>query len=81
MYILDAELKDQMKYEGVSPNVWILPGKMSIYMTMVPSAEVEFYRKGGAADNLEKGPDTFCPSVVAKCSRRVHSTLTLSVSP
>jgi len=57
LYILDAELKDQMKYEGVSPNVWILPSKMSIYVTMVPSAEVEFYRKGsGAADNLEKGP-------------------------
>jgi hypothetical protein len=47
-----------MKYEGVSPNVWILPSKMSIYVTMVPSAEVEFYRKGsGAAANLEKGPD------------------------
>ena len=58
MYILDAELKDQMKYEGVTPNVWILPSKMSIYMTMVPSAEVEFWRKGsGAAANLEKGPD------------------------
>jgi len=57
LYLLDAELKDQMKYEGVSPNVWILPSKMSIYVTMVPSAEVEFYRKGaGAADNLEKGP-------------------------
>lgn len=57
LYILDAELKDQMKYEGVTPNVWILPSKMSIYVTMVPSAEVEFYRKGsGAAANLEKGP-------------------------
>ena len=57
LYILDAELKDQMKYEGVTPNIWILPSKMSIYVTMVPSAEVEFYRKGaGAADNLEKGP-------------------------
>ncbi len=57
LYLLDAELKDQMKYEGVTPNVWILPSKMSIYVTMVPSAEVEFYRKGaGAADNLEKGP-------------------------
>ena len=57
LYILDAELKDQMKYEGVRPDVWILPSKMSIYVTMVPSAEVEFYRKGpGAAANLEKGP-------------------------
>ena len=58
LYLLDAELKDQMKYEGVRPDVWILPSKMSIYVTMVPSAEVEFYRKGsGAAANLEKGPD------------------------
>ena len=57
LYLLDAELKDQMKYEGVTPNVWILPSKMSIYVTMVPSAEVEFYRKGaGASANLEKGP-------------------------
>jgi hypothetical protein len=57
LYLLDAELKDQMKYEGVTPNIWILPSKMSIYVTMVPSAEVEYYRKGsGAAANLEKGP-------------------------
>jgi len=57
LYLLDAELKDQMKYEGVKPDVWILPSKMSIYVTMVPSAEVEYYRKGaGAAANLEKGP-------------------------
>ena len=56
-YLLDAELKDQMKYEGVKPDIWILPSKMSIYVTMVPSAEVEYYRKGaGAAANLEKGP-------------------------
>ena len=58
LYLLDAELKEQLKYEGVTPNCWILPSKMSIYCTMVPSAEVEYYRKGaGAAANLEKGPD------------------------
>ena len=58
LYLLDAELKDQLKYEGVQPDVWILPSKMSIYVTMVPSAEVEYYRKGaGASSNLEKGPD------------------------
>ena len=57
-YLLDAELKDQMKYEGVTPNAWILPSKFSIYVTMVPSAEVEYNRKGpGAVANLEKGPD------------------------
>ena len=57
LYILDAEVKDAMKYEGVKPDTWIFPSKMSIYCTMVPSAEVEFYRKGaGASANLEKGP-------------------------
>lgn len=57
LYLLDAEMKDAMKYEGVTPDCWILPSKMSIYCTMVPSAEVEFYRKGaGAAANLENGP-------------------------
>ena len=57
LYLLDAELKDQMRYEGVTPNMWILPSKMSIYCTMVPSAEVEYYRKGaGASSNLENGP-------------------------
>ena len=57
-YLLDAELKDTMKYEGVVPNSWILPSKFSIYVTMVPSSEVEYYKKGpGAVANLEKGPD------------------------
>jgi hypothetical protein len=58
LYLLDAELKDEMRYEGVKPDTWLLPSKMSIYVTMVPSAEVEYYRKGaGASANLEKGPD------------------------
>ena len=68
LYLLDAELKDQMKYEGVSPDTWILPSKMSIYVTMVPSAEVEFYRKGsGAAANLEKGPDNLLTFRGSQC--------------
>lgn len=68
LYLLDAELKDQMKYEGVSPDTWILPSKMSIYVTMVPSAEVEFYRKGaGAAANLEKGPDNLLSFRGSQC--------------
>lgn len=68
LYLLDAELKDQMKYEGVTPNIWILPSKMSIYVTMVPSAEVEYYRKGsGAAANLEKGPANMLSFRGSKC--------------
>lgn len=60
LYLLDAECKNMMSYEGVTPNLWIFPSKMSIYVSMVPSSEVEYFRKGpGAADNLEKGPDNF----------------------
>ena len=48
---------------------------MSIYVTMVPSAEVEFYRKGaGAAANLEKGPDNLLTF------RGVSLSVSLSVS-
>lgn len=60
LYLLDAECKNMMSYEGVTPNLWIFPSKMSIYVSMVPSSEVEYFRKGpGAADNLERGPDNF----------------------
>ena len=57
LYLLDAELKDTMRYEGVSPDTWIVPSKMSIYVTMVPSSEVEYYRGGpNTQDSMEKGP-------------------------
>lgn len=56
MYVLDARLKDDMAREQVVPDVWVFPPRMAIYLTMIPSAEVEYYRKGpGAAENLEKG--------------------------
>ena len=56
MYVLDARIKDAMARENVVPDVWVFPPRMAIYLTMVPSSEVEYYRKGaGAADNIEKG--------------------------
>ena len=48
MYLLDAELKDMMKYKNVSPDTWILPSKMSIYLTMVPSNEVSYEKSGSS---------------------------------
>ena len=42
LYLLDAEMKDAMKYEGVTPDCWILPSKMSIYCTMVPLQRSSF---------------------------------------
>ncbi len=57
LYLLDAELKDVMRYEGVTPDTWIVPSKMSIYVTMVPSSEVEYYRGGpNTQDSMERGP-------------------------
>lgn len=49
MYLLDAELKDMFKYKNVSPDTWILPSKMSIYMTMVPSNEVNYSTSGSTS--------------------------------
>ena len=56
MYLLDAELKDMMKYKNVSPDTWILPSKMSIYLTMVPSNEVS-YEKSGRSSAVQNNND------------------------
>ena len=57
LYLLDAELKDTMRYEGVVPDTWIIPSKMSIYCTMVPATETEYSRGGpNTLDSMEKGP-------------------------
>lgn len=56
MYLLDAELKDMMKYKNVSPDTWILPSKMSIYLTMVPSNEVS-YEKSGSSSAVQNNND------------------------
>ena len=61
LYMLDAEMKDAMKYENVRPNTWIFPSKMSIYVSMVPSTEVSYQevgRSSAVADNnsISKAP-------------------------
>ena len=60
LYILDADIKDLMRYEGVSPDTCIFPSRMGMYASLVPGSETEYYRKGpGAVANLETGPATF----------------------
>jgi len=61
LYLLDAELKDTMRYEGVSPDTWIVPSKMSIYVTMVDGPTAIDYYKGGPSSQgaLEAGPSRF----------------------
>lgn len=61
LYLLDAEIKDTMRYEGVTPNTWIVPSKMSIYVTMVDGPTPLKYSDGGPATQgaLEAGPSRF----------------------
>merc|ERR1711871_238379 len=60
LYLLDADVKDIMRYEGVTPDTLIFPSRMGMYASLVPGSETEFYRKGpGAVANLETGPATF----------------------
>jgi hypothetical protein len=56
LYILDAELKHEMKKEGVSPNVWVWPDKMGIYANMVGDHKTKYDERGPLANkNLEAG--------------------------
>lgn len=61
LYLLDAELKDTMRYEGVTPDTWIVPSKMSIYVTMVDGPTPLKYSEGGPSTQgaLEAGPSRF----------------------
>ena len=54
LYLLDAEIKHAMQLNGVIPNTWVFPPKMSIYLDMVPEEQTQFQLKGQqAAGNLE----------------------------
>lgn len=56
LYILDAELKHELKKEGVIPNVWVWPDKMGIYANMVGDHKTKFDERGPQANaNLESG--------------------------
>ena len=56
LYILDAEVKHDMKMNGVTPNVMVLPSKAGIYAHMVPSSEVKYSERGqGAHEALASG--------------------------
>jgi hypothetical protein len=56
LYILDAEVKHDMKMNGVTPNVMVLPSKAGIYAHMVPSSETKYSERGqGAHEALASG--------------------------
>lgn len=54
VHILDALLKHEMKRNGVVPDVWVFPPKMSIYLDMVPDEATTYKDRGQLAlNNLE----------------------------
>ena len=56
LYLLDAELKHEMRREGVSPNLWVFPDKMGIYVNMVGEHQVDYNKRGPQAnENRERG--------------------------
>ena len=57
LYILDAEIKHEMKRESVVPNLWVFPDKMGIYTHMVSGGGQLSYEKSGpeAITNRESG--------------------------
>ena len=46
LFVVDAEMRDRLRRQGVEPNAWIWPSKMTIYASMVPSYQTEFQRNG-----------------------------------
>ena len=62
VYLLDADLKREFRTEGIVPNTWIWPDRMSVYLHMVPEEEVDYSKRGpGAYDALASGkvPSSF----------------------
>ena len=56
LYLLDAEVKHEMKREGVTPNLWVFPDKMKIYVNMVGEHQLDYDKRGPQAnENRERG--------------------------
>ena len=57
LYLLDAELKHELKREGVVPNLWVFPDKMGIYINMVSGDALSYRERGPEALSNRSGGD------------------------
>lgn len=57
LYLLDAELKHQLKREGVEPNIYVFPDKMGIYVNMVSGNALDYQSRGPEALSNRNGGD------------------------
>ncbi len=56
LYVLDAELKHELKREGVTPNLYVFPDKMGIYVNMVAGDALSYEKHGPEAkSNRDSG--------------------------
>lgn len=56
LYLLDAEVRHEMKREGIVPNVWVFPDRMLIYVNMVGDHQLSYSERGPEANsNRESG--------------------------
>ena len=56
LYLLDAEIKHEMKREGIVPTLWVFPDKMGIYVNMVGDHQLDYHQRGPEANsNRENG--------------------------
>jgi len=54
--LLDAEVRHEMKREGIVPNVWVFPDRMLIYVNMVGDHQLSYSERGPEANsNRESG--------------------------
>lgn len=49
LYLLDAELRHELKREGVVPNLYVFPDKMGIYVNMVSGNALDYDKRGPEA--------------------------------
>lgn len=57
LYLLDAEIKHELKREGVVPTMWVFPDKMGIYVNMVTGDALDYQRRGPEAIKNREGGD------------------------
>ena len=56
-YVLDANLKDMFRAQGIDVDTWIVPSKMKVFATMVPESETDYSKSGpNTLDSMSKGP-------------------------
>lgn len=56
LYLLDAELKHELKREGITPNLYVFPDKFGIYVNMVGEHNLSYSERGPQAnENRERG--------------------------